>query len=441
MSRKTRFAPSPTGFLHVGNLRTAVFNYLIAKKNQGEFILRFDDTDSVRSKVEYMDQIKRDLEWLGLHWNRIEKQSSRIAIYEENAEKLRNLGLLYECFETPQELDLKRKKQLNRGKPPVYDRSALKLTDAKKEILRSERKSHWRYKLDGNRTEWYDGILGDISIDSSSISDPVLIRNDGQFLYTLASVSDDLEFEISNVVRGSDHVTNTATQIQIIKSLGGELCEFSHHSLLVGSKGEPLSKRLGTLAIKDLKEMGIEARALIFYLSSLGTSTYSNENSTLQEIIKTFDLSNFGLGATKFDHKSLESLSSKILSNSSFSVVHQDIELLGVPETKAALFWEMARENITTRSDLKVLWKLCSEGAEPLVSSENYDFVKKSMEIMPPSPRNELSWQEWIREIKSSTDRRGKDIFMPLRKALTGQDSGPDMSKLFPLLQKIKIVK
>ena len=250
----TRFAPSPTGYIHVGNLRTALMNYLIAKKAGGKFILRIDDTDPERSKEEYVDQIQRDLEWLGLEWDVMERQSLRLDRYAEAADKLRDMGRFYEAFETPTELDLKRKKQLNMGKPPVYDRAALALSEAEKDALRAERGDGvWRFKLDHQRIEWTDGVLGDISIDAASVSDPVLIRADGQVLYTIASIVDDTEMGVTNVVRGSDHVTNTATQIQMIQALGGTVPAFAHHSLLTGPQGEALSKRLGTLAIKDLR--------------------------------------------------------------------------------------------------------------------------------------------------------------------------------------------
>ncbi|MEJ2031393.1 MAG: glutamate--tRNA ligase, partial [Maritimibacter sp.] len=253
----TRFAPSPTGYLHIGNLRTALFNWLIARKSGGSFILRLDDTDPERSKQEYVDGIMEDLEWLGLGWDRVERQSSRIERYEEAAQELRDKGRFYECFETPTELDLKRKKQLNMGMPPVYDRAALKLSEDEKAALRAERGAGvWRFLLDQERIEWTDGILGDLSIDAASVSDPVLIRADGQFLYTLASVCDDIDFGITHVVRGSDHVTNTATQIQIIRAMGGAVPDFAHHSLLTGPQGEALSKRLGTLSLRDLRAQG-----------------------------------------------------------------------------------------------------------------------------------------------------------------------------------------
>ncbi|MEJ2017939.1 MAG: glutamate--tRNA ligase, partial [Maritimibacter sp.] len=269
----TRFAPSPTGYLHIGNLRTALFNWLIARKSGGSFILRLDDTDPERSKQEYVDGIMEDLEWLGLGWDRVERQSSRIERYEEAAQELRDKGRFYECFETPTELDLKRKKQLNMGMPPVYDRAALKLSEDEKAALRAERGAGvWRFLLDQERIEWTDGILGDLSIDAASVSDPVLIRADGQFLFTLASVCDDIDFSITHVVRGSDHVTNTATQIQIIRAMGGAVPDFAHHSLLTGPQGEALSKRLGTLSLRDLRAQGVEPMALLSHMARLGSS-------------------------------------------------------------------------------------------------------------------------------------------------------------------------
>ena len=260
----TRFAPSPTGYIHVGNLRTALMNFLIARKAGGTFILRIDDTDPGRSREDYVDAIKRDLEWLGLHWDRVERQSARLDRYGEAADRLRGMGRFYEAFETPAELDLKRRKQMGMGRPPVYDRAALSLTEEDKAALRAERgPGVWRFKLDHARIEWPDGILGEVCIDAASVSDPVLIRADGQVLYTLASVVDDVEMGVTDVVRGSDHVTNTATQIQIIEALGGTAPRFAHHSLLTGPQGEALSKRLGTLSLRDLRARGVEPMALL----------------------------------------------------------------------------------------------------------------------------------------------------------------------------------
>ena len=433
----TRFAPSPTGFLHVGNLRAAFMNWAIARKAGGTFILRLDDTDPERSTVEYADQIKRDLEWLGLTWDRVETQSSRLDRYNAAADELRAAGRFYECFETPTELDLKRKKQLNMRKPPVYDRSALALSDAEKDALRAERSGHWRFKLDLERIEWNDGILGDLSIDAASLSDPVLIRGDGQFLYTLASVCDDVDFGITNVVRGSDHVTNTATQIQIIEALGGTVPAFAHHSLLTGPQGEGLSKRLGTLALKDMQEQGVEPMALLSHMARLGSSQPMELQQDIAELVAGFDLSSFGAAPTKFDVADLRPLSAKLLHSMDINHVQANIAALEIPDDQAAPFWEMARENIETRADLAALWALCRDGVVPVVDAEDADFIEQAMTLLPAAPRTDTSWKEWTTAVKEATGRKGKGLFMPLRKALTGMEHGPDMSKLLPLLQNI----
>ncbi len=435
----TRFAPSPTGFLHIGNVRAALMNYLIAKKNNGIFILRIDDTDQERSKQEYVDAIKRDLEWLGLEWDRIEYQSSRLDLYNKASNKLRSIDLLYECFETPSELDLKRKKQLNMGKPPVYDRAALALSDQEKSNLRSDRgDGHWRFKLERNRIEWNDGILKDLSIDAASVSDPVLIRADGQYLYTLASVVDDIDMEITHVVRGSDHVTNTATQIQMIKALGGDIPSFSHHSLLTGPNGEALSKRLGTLALKDLRTAGIQPAALFSLMARLGSSQSVELRLTLDEIAKDFDLSIFGSAPTKFDEKDLYPLTHRYLQTLNLSDIQQNLVSLGVPTHLAQSFWDITRENIDTLNDLSVWWDIFSQGAEPVIDEEDQEFVEKAMSVLPAEPFDEFTWSKWTEEVKQLTGRKGKQLFMPLRLALTGKERGPDMAKVLPLLQNIK---
>ena len=435
----TRFAPSPTGFLHIGNVRAALMNFLLAKKSKGVFILRIDDTDQERSKQEYVDAIQRDLEWLGLEWDRIEYQSSRLELYNSASDKLRSLDLLYECFETPSELDLKRKKQLNMGKPPVYDRAALTLSVDEKLDLKNERgDGHWRFKLEQNRIEWIDGILNDMSIDAASVSDPVLIRADGQYLYTLASVVDDIEMGITNVVRGSDHVTNTATQIQMIKALGGDIPEFAQHSLLTGPGGEPLSKRLGKLALKDLRDEGIEPAALFSLMARLGSSQPVELRVTLDEVAKDFDLSIFGSAPTKFDEKDLYPLTHRYLQTMTLGDVQQKLDSLGVPKVLAQSFWDIVRENVDTLNDLSVWWNIFSKGAEPVIDANDQEFIEKAMSIIPAAPFDEYTWSKWTEEVKQLTGRKGKQLFMPLRLALTGKERGPDMAKVLPLLQNIK---
>lgn len=434
----TRFAPSPTGHIHVGNLRTALFNYLIARKAGGTFILRIDDTDPERSKEEYVDGIKRDLEWLGLTWDRIERQSERLDRYHAAADQLREIGRFYEAWETPTELDLKRKKQLNMGKPPVYDRAALALSDDEKAALRAERGDGvWRFKLDQERIEWTDGILGDISIDAASVSDPVLIRGDGQILYTLASVVDDTEMGVTHVVRGSDHVTNTATQIQIINALGGTVPSFAHHSLLTGPQGESLSKRLGVLSIRDLRESGIEPEALLSLMARLGSSQPVELRLSLEEIAEGFELSQFGSAPTKFDVNDLYPLTARKLHGLPLSAVADEIAALGVPADKAELFWSVTRENIETRKDLAGWWGLFRDGAEPVIADEDRDFIAEAMAILPEGPLTQESWGAWTKAVKEQTGRKGKGLFMPLRKALTGRERGPEMADVLPLLQTI----
>ncbi|WP_137699762.1 glutamate--tRNA ligase [Marimonas lutisalis] len=434
----TRFAPSPTGYIHVGNLRTALMNFLIARKAGGQFILRIDDTDPERSKEEYVDAIKEDLEWLGLQWDRVERQSARLDRYAAAADKLREIGRFYECFETPTELDLKRKKQLNMGKPPVYDRAALDLTDEEKAKLREERGGYWRFKLDQERIEWEDGIAGPVSIDAASVSDPVLIRADGQVLYTLASVVDDTEMGVTHVVRGADHITNTATQIQIIEALGGTVPNFAHHSLLTGPQGEALSKRLGTLALRDLRARGVEPMALLSLMARLGSSDPVELQDDMGKLIDGFDITRFGTNPTKFDVNDLYPLTARVLHAAPIEEMAEDIRAAGVPDDQAEAFWGAVRENVETRKDIAAWWTLCRDGAKPVIDEEDAAFVAEAMGMLPEGPFDGETWGKWTSAVKEATGRKGRGLFMPLRKALTGMDHGPDMGKLMPLLQVIR---
>ena len=435
----TRFAPSPTGHIHVGNLRTALFNWLIARKAGGTFILRIDDTDPERSKEEYVDAIKEDLDWLGLHWDRVERQSLRLDRYAEAADKLRGMGRFYEAFETPTELDLKRKKQLNMGKPPVYDRAALALSEAEKDALRAERGAGvWRFKLNQQRIEWADGILGDISIDAASVSDPVLIRADGQVLYTLASVVDDTEMGVTHVVRGSDHVTNTATQIQIIEALGGTVPAFAHHSLLTGPQGEALSKRLGVLSLRQLRERGVQPMALLSLMARLGSSQPIELRDRPEDLVEGFELSHFGAPPTKFDENDLFPLTAHVLQRKPLADVADRVAAAGVPEADAERFWMVVRDNITTLSEIDAWWTLFSQGAEPDIAPEDAEFIAQAMALLPEGPHDGETWGKWTAAVKEATGRKGKQLFMPLRKAVTGQAHGPDMSQVLPLMRVIR---
>ncbi|PKP71506.1 MAG: glutamate--tRNA ligase [Alphaproteobacteria bacterium HGW-Alphaproteobacteria-4] len=439
MTTVTRFAPSPTGYIHVGNLRTALMAYLIARKAGGQFILRLDDTDRERSKVEYADAIMEDLEWLGLHWDRVERQSERFDRYEAAADSLRALGKFYECFESPVELDLKRKKQLDMHKPPVYDRTALGLSAFEKDRLREEgREGYWRFLLEQERIEWVDGIMGPISIDAASLSDPVLIRADGQVLYTFASSVDDLQMGVTHIVRGADHVTNTATQIQIMRALGGTPPAFAHHSLLTGPQGEELSKRLGTLSLRDLRARGVAPEALLSLMARLGSSQPVELRMSLDEIAEGFELSQFGAAPTKLDPEDLMPLTRERNQRLPYSAVAERIAGLGIPAAIAEQFWAVASKNITILDDLAQWATLVLEGAEPVVDAEDAEFVAAAMALLPAPPYDASTWGTWTAAVKAATGRKGKGLFMPLRKALTGQAHGPEMADLMPLLQKVR---
>lgn len=437
----TRFAPSPTGFIHVGNLRTAMMNYMIARKSGGQFILRLDDTDQERSKQEYADGIMQDLDWLGLHWDRVEKQSLRMDRYRAAADQLRGVGRFYECFETPVELDLKRKKQLNMHKPPVYDRASLRLTEAERAQMRAEgRVGYWRFRLDLERIEWPDGVLGPISIDAASVSDPVLIRADGQILYTFASSVDDIDMGVSFIVRGADHVTNTATQIQIMQAMGGTPPSFAHHSLLTGSQGEELSKRLGVLALRDLRARGVEPLALLSLMARLGSSKPVELAGSMQELIDGFDIGSFGAAPTKFDAEDLFPLTRAHVQSLPLVAVAGKVAALGVPADKAALFWSVAKGNITVLADLEGWWTLFRDGAVPLIDAEDVEFVRQALTLLPAKPWSHETWAEWTEVVKAATGRKGKGLYRPLRRALTGLDAGPEMADVMPLLQVIPTV-
>ena len=433
----TRFAPSPTGYLHVGNLRAALFNWLIARRSGGTFILRLDDTDPERSKPEFADAIREDLEWLGLTWDREERQSARLDRYADAAEKLRELGRLYEAWETPTELDLKRKKLLNMGRPPVYDRAALALPDAEKDALRAERgQGVWRFKLDQTRITWTDGILGDVSIDAASVSDPVLIRQDGQVLYTLASVVDDTEMGITHVVRGSDHVTNTATQIQMIEALSGQLPSFAHHSLLTGPGGEALSKRLGTIALRDMRERGIEPMAILSLMARIGSSDPVELRQSHAELIDGFDISRFGSAPTKLDVEVLAPMTARAVQALPVSELADVLEHAGVPVEQHSAYWNVVRGNTETRADAGGWWPVFRGDVAPLVADEDRDFVTAALGLLGEPPYEPETWSVWTTAVKEATGRKGKSLFMPLRHAVTGRARGPEMADVMPLLQR-----
>ncbi|MEX0969757.1 MAG: glutamate--tRNA ligase [Paracoccaceae bacterium] len=432
----TRFAPSPTGYLHIGNLRAALFNYLIARKAGGTFILRLDDTDKERSRPEYADGIQQDLEWLGLTWDRIERQSDRLERYEVAADKLREIGRFYECFETPTELDLKRKTQRNMGKPPVYDRSALNLTEEARAELRTNRAGYWRFLLDQERIEWNDGILGPQNIDAASLSDPVLIRADGQVLYTLASVVDDIEMGITHVVRGMDHVTNTAVQAQIMRALGEQPPEFAHHSMLTGPDGEGLSKRLGALSLRDLRAAGVEPMAILSLMARLGSSDPVQAETDIAVLRDGFDPTHFSAAPTRFDPEDLTPLSAKVLHRLSVGDVAKDLAQAGEPAKLHEPFWAAIGPNLSSRAEIVKWWTICRDGAASPAEGDEAELWPQALNLLPDFPYGESSWSEWTGRVAVETGRKGRALFHPLRRLATGEDKGPDMKQFMPLLQK-----
>lgn len=432
----TRFAPSPTGLLHVGNIRTAVLNWLAARQVNGTFILRIDDTDAERSREEYVDAIRRDLEWLGLCWDREERQSVRLDLYHGAAERLRSSGRLYECFETPRELELKRRAQEAAGRPPVYDREALMLTNADREVLRRSRSSHWRFLLEHRATGWDDLIRGPQSIDTASLSDPVLIRGDGQVLYTFASVVDDADMGVTHVVRGADHVTNTAAQMQIFEALEAAPPAFAHHSLLVGPEGAPLSKRLGAVPVAELRAEGVEPLALLSFMARLGSSQPVGVVTEVAELAASFDLGRFGASPTRFDAAELREHSARTLRALPFDAVAGRLAEIGVPDAIARRFWAAIGPNLARFDEAAEWWALCRNGTYFAPPEEDRAYVEQAMGLLPPRPWDETTWKSWTEAVKAATGRKGKALYLPLRRALTGRETGPEMAALMPLLQK-----
>jgi len=442
MTVRVRFAPSPTGNIHIGNARPALINWLFALQNDGEFVLRYDDTDKERSKQEYADGIARDLDWLGIKPHIIERQSDRAAQHEAATQKLKDAGLLYPCYETPDQLDRQRKRLAARGKPPIYDRSALKLDDEQRKELEAEGKQpHWRFLLpnyadnpfETQRTEktWDDVIRGRQTVDLASMSDPVLIRADGSWLYTLPSVVDDIDLGITHVLRGDDHVTNTGAQIAIFKALDAEPPIFGHHNLLTTESGEGLSKRLGSLSIHTLTEEGYEGMAVACLAVLTGTSGPVEALSKMSELSEKFSPTSVTKSSAKFDPAELDSLNRRIVHQLVFDDVKDRLEALGVGGGEA--FWLATRDNLEKVKDAGDLWTLV-ENATPVIDAEDRDFINQAKDLLPEEPWSLETWSEWISALKANADRKGKGLFMPLRKALTGMEHGPELDKMLPLI-------
>lgn len=434
----TRFAPSPTGMLHIGNARTALINWLYARAHGGKFILRIDDTDLERSKPEYEKAIISDLKWLGFDWDDTFSQSSRMSKYEIVKEQLIKSGRLYECYETAEELDVKRKLQLASHKPPIYDRASLSLTDEQKDKFKEQgRKPHYRFRMSDSAIKWNDMVKGPMSYESNHIGDPILVRGDGTMTYMICSTVDDIEYNISHILRGEDHLTNTAIQIQIFEALGASLPSFGHLSLVHQREGK-ISKRVGGFEISSLRDIdGIEAMTINSFFSTIGTSEPVKIFDNMSGLVENFDINKFSKSPTTYLPEELDRLNHKFV----ISLEYKDIKdrLLEIGDEHITEdFWLAVQPNLQKLKELKDWWSICHH--TPEVEGLDVTFLKKAAELLPDGEITQDTWHEWTKKVAVSTGRSGKDLFMPLRLALTGMDHGPELKNLLPLIGRDSIL-
>ena len=438
MTTVTRFAPSPTGLLHLGNIRTALINWLYARTNNGKFILRIDDTDLERSKDEYISQIKYDLDWLGLDFDETFNQSSRFDRYKEQFEKLKADGRIYPCYETLEELERKRKLLIAAGGKQVYDRSAMELTDQQKKDYEAEgRKPHWRFLLKTERMKWDDLLKGEIDIDLTSLSDPVLFREDGVPLYTFSSAVDDIDYGITNVIRGDDHTSNTAVQVEIINALDKNKINFAHHALLKASSGDKLSKRDNVISISSFREANMEPISILSLLATIGTSNSIELKDNIDQIKSEFKLSTISTSPGRIEIDVLNALNKKQVQKYNFSEIEE--RLKKIDEKIDQKFWETIRGNLNVVEDIKQ-WTDIVFNSETIKPSDK-DYIQIAMELIPDDPWNDETWGLWTSAIKEKTGRKGKELFLPLREAFTGLNHGPEMKLLIQLLGREKIIE
>ena len=433
----TRFAPSPTGRLHVGNIRTALHNWMYARKAGGRFLLRIDDTDAERSEERYVAAIRADLQWLGLIPDAEVRQSQRFALYEARFAELVASGHVYPAYETAQELDLKRKIQLGRGLPPVYDRAALSLTDDDRAKLEADGvRPHWRFKLDhGAPIEWDDAVRGPQRFDPATMSDPVIRRADGTWLYMLPSVIDDIDMGVTQVVRGEDHVSNTALQIQMFQALGAELPRFAQAALLTGNEGK-LSKRLGSLGVDHFREIGIEPQAVRALLARIGTSDPVEPVADMAPLIAGFDFSRFGRAPARFDEAELAQLNARILHQTPFEAVADRL-----PSGMGEAEWEAVRPNLHTVAEAADWWQVIEGPVEaPEPAEDDQVYLTQAAEVAGQIDWSSDPWHALTAVLKDATGRKGKTLFLPLRLALTGRAQGPDMAALLPLIGRERTI-
>jgi glutamyl-tRNA synthetase len=432
---KVRFAPSPTGRIHIGNARTALFNWLYARKRGGQFVLRFDDTDVARSTREFADGIARDLEWLGIAPDQIERQSDRFDRYAAAVDSLRKAGKLYACYETAEELEYRRKRQMAMHRPPIYDRAALKLTDADRARLEAEgRKPHWRFLLDHRNVTWTDLVRGDQSINAAALSDPVLVREDGIYLYTLSSVVDDIDMSITDIIRGEDHVTNTVVQIQLFEALGAVAPRFGHHNLLTLPSGEGLSKRLGHLSLSSLRDEGYEPAAVAALAVLIGTSHAVEPVTSVDDLMAKVDLGDVSHSAAKFDPAELDALNARTLHQLPYERVAARLTGLGI--TGGEAFWTAVRGNLTRFNDAVTWWSVVA--TDETFAADDRELIAVAREHLPAEPFDETTWGAWTKAVGAATGKKGRALFHPLRLALTGREQGPELKLLLPLIGRAR---
>jgi glutamyl-tRNA synthetase len=433
---KVRFAPSPTGHLHVGNLRTALVNFLFARCRNGHFMLRIDDTDSERSTTAFETAIRDDLQWMGMPWDSEDRQSARLERYDAALQRLLADGRAYACYETPEELGLKRKAQLSSGRPPVYDRAALKLTDAQRADFESEgRRPHYRFLLNDAEVAWHDMVRGDVAYHMSSLSDPVLFREDGRVIYTMASVVDDIDHAITHIIRGEDHVTNSAAQIQLFEALGATAPQMGHVALLAGADGEGLSKRLGSLSINQLRDEGMRAVAIASLLARIGTSDPVVPHIDLAAIIDGFDLSRFGRATAKFDPAELAQVNIRVIQQLDYASVSDELAEAGVGG--GGDFWLAVRDNLATVAEAGLWWSVCTADITPVI--EAADVTNAAAELLPEGDLSADIWSAWTKAVAAETGVKGRGLFMPLRLALTGREKGPEIAPLLAFMGRARV--
>ena len=432
----TRFAPSPTGRLHVGNIRTALHNWLWARKTGGRFLLRIDDTDSERSEERFVEAIRADLAWLGLEPDAEVRQSERFALYQARFDDLVAAGRLYPAYESAQELDLKRKVLLGRGLPPVYDRAALRLTDAQRAALEAEGvRPHWRFRLDHDAPlAWDDLVRGAQSFDPATMSDPVVRRADGSWLYMLPSAIDDIDMGISHVVRGEDHVSNTALQLQMFQAMGAPPPRFAHAALLTGAEGK-LSKRLGSLGVDHFRDIGIEPQAVRALLARIGTSDPVEPIADMAPLLDGFDFARFGRAPARFDEAELAQVSARIVHQLPFDAVADRL-----PAGMDDAAWDAVRPNLERVADAADWWQVIEGPIAPAALTDEADYLAQAALAAEALDWSADPWHGLTNALKASTGRKGKALFLPLRRALTGRDHGPDMAALLPLIGRARTI-